>query len=62
VLAIRLSALQLGQPVTLPLEADNPYDRQLHEAFGRRYGFPPEEAAEHLDQVFPPSYPMVRGG
>lgn len=59
--AIDESALLGGAPVPLPLRAGQPHDRALHATFERRFGFPPEEAAERLEGVaFPPSYPMTR--
>jgi predicted dehydrogenase len=60
VLAIHESALA-GRWLDLPLPAGLAYDRSLHEAYFRRFGFPPEEAADHLEKTaFPPSYPLTR--
>jgi predicted dehydrogenase len=50
-----------GRWLTLPLPAGLPHDLALHEEYARRFGFPPEEAAAHLEKTaFPPSYPLTR--
>jgi|GEM_PF-1455237 len=59
--AIQESALLGGAPVSPPFSAGLAHDRALHAEYERRFGFPPEEAAGHLETVaFPPSYPMTR--
>jgi len=61
VLGIHESALQGGAPLRLPLAAGLTHDATLHAEYERRFGFAPEEAAEHLENTaFPPSYPLTR--
>ena len=61
VLATHESALRGGAPVSLPISEALQHDRALHEEYAARFGFPPEEAAAHLEHTaFPPSYPLTR--
>jgi len=61
VLAIHESSLQGGLGLAMPLPAGLAHDRALHAAYERQFGFPPEEAAAHLERTaFPPSYPLTR--
>lgn len=61
VLAIHESALHGGAPIPLPVSGALQYDLDLHEEYAARFGFPPEEAAAHLEHTaFPPSYPLTR--
>ncbi len=61
VLAIHESALGGGCPVAMPMAAGGEHDQRLHAEYSARFGFPPEEAAAHLEHTpFPPSYPLTR--